>query len=331
MAIIDTHAHFWPGPLLEYIRSGDYPDLRLEQTDGLEWLVHAAGRRYPLTPPFYDLGAKLEQMDSDGIDVAFDSIPAPHFFYDLPPTETLAVSQMFNDAIAEHARASGGRVHGLATVPLNAPVLAAEELRRARNDLGLIGVEIGTSLGAEMLDEAQFEPLFAAAEAQSMPLMLHPHLSMLDQEIPLGLDRGLLPVIFANPVETTAAAARLILGGVLDRFPALKIQLVHAGGYFPFQLGRLQRAYEINPALQAAAKRSPVEYLDSFLFDTVVFDSRAIEFLINIVGPERVVLGTDQPFLLSDLTAVHMDWLDPSVAAMVLSDNAERVFSLGGQ
>ncbi len=328
MAVIDTHAHFWPKPLLDYIRAGEYPALKVEEADGLEWLVHSGGLRYELTPTFHDLEAKLERMDADGIDVALDSIPAPYFFYDLPPQETLALSRMFNDAIAEHAAASGGRVHGLATVPLNDPELAAEELGRAHDELELVGVEIGTSLGEEMLDAPFFEPLLAAAAEHGMPLQLHPHLSMLNQNVPVGLDGGMLPVIFANAVETTAAAARLILGGALDRFPKLKVQLVHAGGYFPFQLGRLQRAYEVNPALAEGAKRQPVSYLDNFLFDTVTFEPRAVEFLIGIVGTERVAFGTDKPFLLCDMTGARMEGLDATTSERVLSRNAERVFGI---
>ena len=326
MKVIDTHVHFWPKPLLDYIRAGEYRDLRVEEADGTQWLVHARGLRYPLSPTFYDLESKLERMDADGIDVAFDSIPAPYFFYELPPQETLSISKMFNDAIAEHAAASEGRVRGIAAVPLNDPQLAAAELRRAHDELGLIGVEIGTSLEGKMLDAPEFEPLFAAAEELSMPVMLHPYLAMLHKELPVGLDQSMLPIIFANPVETTAAAARLILGGVLDRFPALKIQLVHAGGYFPYQLGRLRRAYEINPALAEGARRSPVSYLENFIFDTVIFDPRAIEFLIDVVGAERVAFGTDQPFPLSDETATRMEGLDAKTTELLLSGNAERLW-----
>ena len=328
MPVVDTHAHFWPEPLLDHIRAGRYAPLRLEESEGVEWLVHSAGLRYPLLPTFIDRGAKLEQMSRDGIDIALDSIPAPYFFYDLEPEETLSVSRVFNDAIAEHANESGGRIKGLATVPLNDPGLAAEELRRARKDLGLVGVEIGTSLDTQMLDDPKFDPVFAAAQELRLPVMLHPYLSMLHEQLPMGLDRSLLGVIFANPVETTAAAGRLVLGGVFDRFPELVVQLVHGGGYFPYQLGRLQRAYEINPALSEGAARAPIEYLDNLIFDTVIFEPQAVHFLVKVVGANRVVLGTDQPFLLSDTTLLTMETLSPEDAELALGANATRVFGL---
>ncbi len=329
MAVIDTHAHFWPKATLDFIRAGEYPPLSVEEADGLEWLVHTGGLRYPLSPDFFDLEAKLARMDSDGIDVTLDSIPAPYFFYELAADETLAISQTFNDAIAAHAAASGGRVRGVATLPVNDAELAATELRRAKAELGLVGAEIGTSLDTTSLDAPDFEPLWAAAAELRMPVMLHPYLSMLGERLPIGLDRYALQVILANPVESAAAGARLMLGGVLDRHPDLMIHLVHGGGYLPFQFGRLQRSWELNPAVSEVAKRSPREYLDNFVFDTIVYERAALDFLIESVGRERVIFGTDVPFVIADLIALDAaDSLDPETRRLVLEDNPARVYGL---
>ena len=330
MAVIDTHAHFWPKATLDFIRAGDYAPLSVEPGEGgLDWLVHTCGLRYPLSPDFFDLEAKVERMDSDGVDVALDSIPAPYFFYDLAPAETLAISRTFNDAIAEHAAASEGRVRGVATVPLNDGKLAAGELRRAREELGLVGVEIGTSLDSTSLDAPELEPLLETAEELRMPVMLHPYLSMLNERLPVGLDRFGLPVIFANLVESAAAAGRLILGGVLDRHPGLIVHLVHGGGYLPYQFGRLQRSWELNPMVSEVAERPPRDYLDNFVFDTIVYEPAALEFLIESVGAERVIFGTDLPFVIADLVALEAaETLNPETRRLILEENPARIYGI---
>ena len=330
MLVVDTHSHFWPDAILAFIRAGGDPSLRIEEGEGeWPWLVHERGLRYPLAPPFHDLDAKLAWMDAEGIDVSLHSIPAPFLFYELPAPETLRLSRLFNDAIAEQAAGSGGRIGGIATVPLNDPELAARELRRARAELGLRGVQIGTSLGATMLDAPELDPFFATAEELGMPVLVHPYLSMLGKGLPPGLDRFLLSITVANPLETSTAAARLILGGVFDRHPELTIQLVHGGGFLPYQLGRLQRGYERDPLVREVAERSPRAYLDNLLIDTILYEPRAIEFLISLVGPERVVFGTDAPFEFADLAPLEMvDALGTDTAEMVLGANAARAYSL---
>jgi len=327
--VIDTHSHFWPETILDGIRAGELPGMRATEGEGeWTWLVHERGLRYPLTPSFHDLEAKLAWMDETGIDISFHSIPAPFFFYELPPGETLRISRLFNDGVAEDAARSGGRIRAIATVPLNDPELAAEELRRAHG-LGHVGAEVGTSLGATMLDAPQFDPLLAAAAELSMPLLLHPLTSMLGQGVPAGLDRFFLANMLGNPLETSTAAARLILGGALDRHPDLVLHLAHGGGYLPYQLARLDHGYAVQPEVAEVAERSPREYLDNFIVDTILFEPRAIEFLISIVGPERVVFGTDAPFSFADLTPLGMTAaLGERTAAMMLGGNAARAYSL---
>jgi aminocarboxymuconate-semialdehyde decarboxylase len=218
----------------------------------------------------------------------------------------------------------------MASVPLNVPGAAAEELRRAHEDLGLVGVEIGTSVGSWMLDAPELDPFFEAAAELRTPVMLHPHKSMLGDGLPPGLDRFFLSNLLGNSLETATAATRLILGGVLDRHPGLLIQLVHGGGYFPYQLGRLQRGYELRETVREEAARGPREYMDNFLVDTVLYDPTAIGFLLDMFGPDRVVFGTDLPFDMADLTGLEIrDSLDPEVARKVFAGNADRAYGLG--
>ena len=330
MQIVDTHTHFLPMELVELLRRGEGPpDLSLSERDGGDPLiVHDNGLRYPVFPLFHDADAKLEQMDRDGIDVSLISLTPSLFLYWAEPSETARVHRVINDAAAALAQRGGGRLPAMATVPLNDPPAAAVELRRARTELGLVGVEIGTCVGDVMLDDPSFEPFFAVAEELQTPILLHPYMNMISPPGP-DLEGFHLANVVGNPMETFAAAARLIVGGVLDRHPGLRIQLVHAGGAFPFQLGRLDHAYEVRDDTKATAQRLPSSYLDNFLFDTITFEPRALDFLIELVGPERVLFGTDLPFDMADTSARDLaDRVETGVASLVLGENALATYGL---
>jgi aminocarboxymuconate-semialdehyde decarboxylase len=330
MTIVDTHTHFIPFELVELLRRGEGPpDLSLEERDGADPLiVHENGLRYPVFPLFHDADAKLEQMDRDGIDVSVISMTSSLFLYWADPAETARVHRAINDAAAAMVARGGGRLAAMATVPMNDPAAAATELRRARAELGLVGVEIGTSIGETMLDDASLEPFYAAAEELQMPVLLHPYRNMISPPGP-ELAGYHLGNVVGNPMETFIAAARLIVGGVLDRHPGLRVQLVHAGGAFPFQLGRLQHAYEARAETKATAQRPPSSYLENFLFDTITFDARALDFLIELVGPERVVFGTDVPFDMADFSGMDLaNRVEPAVASRILGENALAAYGM---
>lgn len=331
MPVVDTHTHFIPMELVELVRRGDGPpDLSLTERDGEDPLIaHDNGLRYPVFPLFHDAEAKLEQMDRDGIDVALISLTPSLLLYWTDPAETVRLHRFINDAGAELARRGGGRLHALATVPLNDPRAAAEELRRARTELGVVGVEIGTSVGDVMLDDPSLEPFFAAAEGLGTPILVHPYTNMIAAPGPALAGYHLANVI-GNPVETFVAAARLIVGGVFDRHPDLRVQLVHAGGAFPYQLFRLDHAWEVRGETRSRAQQRPSEYLRNFLFDTVTFDPRALAFLIELAGPDRVLFGSDLPFDMADLSALAIgDWADRSLADRILGENALAAYGIG--
>lgn len=326
MPVVDVHTHFLPMEFVELLREGEGPaGVEVADREGAEPLiVHDNGLRYPVLDVFHDVDAKLAQMDRDGIDVSLISLTPSLFLYWIDPAETARVHRTINDAGAALAAASGGRLRALATVPMNDPPAAAEELRRAR-ELGLMGVEIGTSVADTMLDDPALEPFFAAAEELSMPVMLHPYVSMVSPPDP-GVRGYHLSNVIGNPFETFVAAARLIVGGVFDRHPGLTVQLVHAGGALPYQLGRLDHAFEVRSETKERIARAPSSYLDRFLFDTVIFDRRAFDLLLALAGPERVVFGTDIPFDMADAAA--LEWVEGEDRQAVLGGNAARAYAL---
>jgi aminocarboxymuconate-semialdehyde decarboxylase len=185
----------------------------------------------------------------------------------------------------------------LATLPIQAPEAAAVELERAVSDLGFVGAQIGTNFeDGRPLDVVDLEPVYAAADRLGVPLMLHPYY--------LGAKPRLEDYYLTNsigqPLDTCIAAARLMYSGVFDRFTNLKIVLVHGGGYMPYQLGRLDRAFEVRDEPKVRTDRKPSSYLHRFWMDTVTHSDAALSFLVSLIGTERIVLGTDLPFDMGD-------------------------------
>jgi aminocarboxymuconate-semialdehyde decarboxylase len=289
--ILDVHTHFIPPFAVEEARGDGVLGVRAD--DG--WFVHPQGYRYPVVPEFYEAAAKLEQLDALGIDAAVLSISPTLFFYDRPAVEAVPFAERANDALAELI-AGESRLFGFATLPLQDGERAAAELERSVRELGLVGAQIGTNCGPTPIDSPELEPVLAAAGSLGAPLMLHPYY--------VGPKPMLEDFYFTNsvgnPLDTCIAAARLMHSGALDRHPGLKVVLVHAGGFMPYQLGRLDHAFEVRQEPRVAVDRPPSTYLDRFWFDTITHSDPSLEFLLGLVGPERIVLGTDLPFDMGD-------------------------------
>lgn len=328
--MIDVHSHFLPGAVVEVLRSGDYPYAQTEERGADDvWIVCSRGLQFPLGPLFHDVEAKLRWMDDRGIDVSITSIAAPLFLYELEKDQLVDLCRRVNDAAAQLERLSEGRILGMATVPITDPQLAADELRRASLELGLKGVEIGTSVGETMLDDPSLDPFYAAAAELAAPVFLHPYVYMLGLATVPGFDRFFLMNNVGNMLETHVAAARLVLGGVFDRHPLLRVQLSHGGGGFPYQLARLDHTYTLREQIREVARRRPSEYLRNFLFDTVVYDERPLRFLLDLVGDDNVAFGTDHPFDIADTSGIgSARALGQATSVKVLQANAAAAYGL---
>jgi aminocarboxymuconate-semialdehyde decarboxylase len=323
MTVIDVHTHFTPPFMAEEgARGGGIFGVRAE--DG--HLVHPEGFRYPIHAHSQDPELKLAGMDEAGIDVAALSIIPPLFFYGQPADEAVAWARRANDALAEMIEGHD-RLLGLAHLPLQAPEEAARELDRAITELGFRGAQIGADAGSgRPLDARELDSVYAAAESHDLPIMLHPSY--------VGLKPGLEDFYFTNsignPLETTIAAARLIHAGTLDRFPSLKLVLVHAGGYLPYQIGRFDHAWDVRQEPKVSLERHPSEYLDRFYMDTITHAEAQLDFLASLIGIERLVLGTDIPFDMGDhrpldlirRTSVDPDAIGATAASLLRLDGA---------
>ena len=325
--IFDIHTHFIPPEFVADARAGRALDrIALQRRNGVEWLVHPQGYGYPLSLEFFDLEAKHREMDRLGIGAAVLSLSPTLFFYWLDPAAAADFCRTANDSMATFV-AGSDRLEGVAVVPLQDPEAATVELRRAVRDLGLRGVEIGTTMEKVPLDERRFDPFFAAAAELDVPVILHPYY--------VGTRPNLtdfyMTNLTGNPLETCIAASRLILSGFLDRHPRLKLVLVHAGGFMPFQIGRLDHGFRVRPETKATITAAPSSYLRRFWYDTITHAATPLKFLMDLVGADRVVFGTDLPFDMADIR--FKDYfadakLDASTLNRVTARNAAELFRL---
>jgi aminocarboxymuconate-semialdehyde decarboxylase len=325
--VIDIHTHFIPPSFVESARRGHALDnVVVERREGTEWVVHPQGYRYPLSPEFVEVESKHQQMDRLGIDMSILSLSPTLFFYWIDAAAARDFCQEANESLAALVGRSD-RLRGVASVPLQDPEAATGELRRAVTQLGLRGVEIGTTMQAVPLDDPRFEPFFAAAADLDVPVILHPYYVGARAQ----LADFYMTNLTGNPLETCIAASRLILSGFLDRHPTLKIVLVHGGGFMPYQIGRLDHGFRVRAETRAAISSTPSTYLRRFWYDTITHASMPLKFLIDLAGLDRVVFGTDLPFDMADdrfsdyFSAIDIDGQARNV---ITSTNAAALFGI---
>jgi aminocarboxymuconate-semialdehyde decarboxylase len=324
--VVDVHTHFIPPALVDEAPRHPEWGIAVEARNGTSWLRHEQGFAYPLDPSFVGGRHKLADMSRRGIDLAVLSLSPTLFLYWIAAAEAEAFARFANDALAEAVRDSGGRLAGLATLPMQSPAAAAEELRRCVEQLGMRGAHIGTSVEGDQLDDQRFATVLETAEALGVPLMLHPYYVGSKP----GLEDYYLTNLFGNPLDTGLAASRLILSGSLERHPGLDVVLVHAGGFLPYQIGRLDHGWSVREETRVRLERRPSEYLDRFHFDTITHHDGALSWLLELVGDERVLLGTDLPYDMGDGDPVaRLDRVARSQEARdrVAGLNAARLFS----
>jgi len=317
---LDVHNHALPQPAIDLITSE--PVYRVRIHDGV-W----TGGHHPtfhVDQTFIDPDAKLAQLEGKGIDGAVVSVIPPLFYTELELSPLLDLCDAVNRGLAAFHEAHPSRFHWLAHVPLGYPEraaeLVAEEIGR-----GAVGVEIPTHVRGRRLDRPEFEPFWAAAEELGIPVLLHPF----DNPPHPALDDWYLQNVIGNQLETTVAAERLMCSGLLDRRPGLRIVLAHAGGYVPFQAGRLRHACTVRAEL-AAGPRDPWAFFGRIVVDTITHDRDALAYLVATVGAENVVLGSDLPFDMA--TPQPWDALVVAVGARLAEDiavrNPARLFAL---
>ena len=298
MRSIDVHAHLAPQCMLSTVDSGgEWHGLRLENGDGPGQLV-GHGRHIPLFPPHlrYSPGQRIQDMDQQGTDVQVVSIHMPLVGYHLDPAEGLGLAREVNDEISSMTKQWPDRFAGLATLPVQDVDVAIGELERAVTELGLKGAALDTVVNASNWDEESFLPLFKAAEQLGALLFYHPqpNNNLISQQVN---DKFAFGNSIGVPLEDALVVAALIFGGVLEKCPDLKVCVAHGGGPACFGMGRMDHAWQVRSEARINIQRPPSTYLNRMYYDTVTNSEPVLRFLIDTVGIDRVVLGSDWPFV----------------------------------
>lgn len=321
----DAHAHVVV-PEITRDGGGEPWRPRVFRDDAGAQVVEMGGREIRAAiSEFVDVDAILAAQDEAGVDRVLLCPWVPLLYYDAEPEDGLARARIQNDALAGLVRAHPERISALGALPLQDPELAASELRALMEDGTLRGVEVAASVRGTFLGDDRFEPFWEAAAATRALVFVHPTTRGFDS--PAFQDYYLWNTV-ANPLETATAAAHMVVAGVMERHPDLRVLLAHGGGALMAVRGRLRHAHGFQAQAKARLVESPDDSIRRFYFDTLTHDDALLRALIDYVGPAHVLLGSDYPFDMGD--ARHVDTLralglEPEAEEAVLGRNAERM------
>jgi aminocarboxymuconate-semialdehyde decarboxylase len=247
-----------------------------------------------------EMDENLADLKAAGMDMGVLQPTQTMFFYWAEPAAAAELARMVNEFTAEEVRKRPAQWVGLATLPLQDTELAVRELAHAVKNLGLAGVVMGSNVNGHGFDEEAFLPFFAKVEELGVPIFIHPN-------NPAGIERVrnyYLANFLGLPLESTITAAHLVFGGILDRFPNLKICLSHAGGVLPFLVGRLEHGQAERPEARERCRHPFSHYLKNFYCDTITFRPDTLRFVLELMPPGHVFLGTDYPYDMADTDPV---------------------------
>ena len=245
----------------------------------------------------FDVDLRLQEMEATEVTMQVLSTIPVLFNYWAKPQDGLETSRFFNDHIAESVTKHPQRFIGIGTVPLQDIDLAIKEMERCVTELKMPGLEIGSNINGKNLSDKSFFPFYEAAEKLGCALFVHPWEMMGEEQ----MQQYWLPWLVGMPAETSRAICSMIFGGVFEQFPKLRVAFAHGGGSFPFTIGRIEHGFNVRPDLVAVDNAiNPRNYLDKFWLDSLVHDASALQYLLNLMGNEKICMGSDYPFPLGE-------------------------------
>ena len=293
MAVIDIHTHMFGNSWLDMLNkhgkpfydTGDFPD-------GRNYLIEKGAPACALEVEHFDYDKRIQRMDADGIDMGIVSLTSPNVFWG-DAEVSAETARLANDEMAAGQAAHPDRIRYLASIPWQYPDLALAELDRAMN-AGAVGIMTLANIGGLHLVDPLFEPIWQALDERELPVLVHPTAPFGAKEAEFSRERVLMPGL-GFMFDTTLGIARMIVDGFFDRYPNVKIIASHGGGYLPYVAGRIDMFFDEDTLVAKKIDREPSSYLSQIYYDAILYNAPALDLLISVSGPGRVMFGTDFP------------------------------------
>jgi len=295
---VDFHTHIISEDFLNLAEK--YSDDRwpvLDHTCDCGAKIMIKGKNFrDITNQAWDYEERLKDMDKEGIDIQVLSPIPVTFSYWADPEKGLEMAEFQNDFIASTVKENPKRFIGLGTVPLQDVDLAIKEMERAIHELGLKGIQIGSNINGKNLDDEDLDRFFQVANDQDIPLFVHPWATLGGERMP----RHNFMYMIGMPSETALAAGSIIMSGMLDKYPNLKICFAHGGGALPYLLPRMDKGWTVWPHIRKTEK-PPSHYAKQLYYDSLVYEEINLQLMVDRFGVDQIIAGSDYPFLLREV------------------------------
>lgn len=295
---IDIHTHIMPDKMPNWVQKFGYGEfIHLEHRNCRACMMKGDKLFREVEENCFDVALRKKEMDETGVSIQVLSTIPVLFNYWAKPKDGLETSRFFNDHMAGSVAKDPDRFIAIGTVPLQDIDLAIQEMERCVSELKMPGLEIGSNINGINLGDPQFFPFYKRAEELGCSLFVHPWEMMGEGQ----MQKYWLPWLVGMPAETSRAICSMIFGGVLEKFPKLKIAFAHGGGSFPATIGRIEHGFNVRPDLVAIDNAiNPRDYIGKFWIDSLVHDEKAMRFIIDVMGEDKICMGSDYPFPLGE-------------------------------
>jgi len=323
--VIDVHTHMFSAGWVDMVRANPDENVRIVQGERFEEVDYRGQRIVRFSPEMTDFDLRIRNMDAAGVDIALVSLTTPSVFIG-DERLSVALANRINDDFAAAQARYPDRIRWFTALPWQYPEAAVRELRRTR-DKGAIGIGTTTNIAGKALTDPLFRPVWQAIQEMRLPVFIHPTTPYIDVSA-MGMGEHGLANTIGFTADTSLCFMRMILDGFLDEFPNLDLIACHGGGTLPYLAGRMDQMW-LKGSTAHKIQTRPSTYLKKLWYDSIVYDQPTLEFLVRTVGADRVLYGSDYPFLIGDMIGVleRVDNLPAEQAQAIRSGNARRLFN----
>lgn len=323
---IDFHNHFYPDAYIQELkREKGYASVSTDDHGRL--LIHYTGDYNVVVGPHIDIEHRLRDMDRNDIDMQVLTLTTPGVEREVPE-RGVRLAKLTNDGFAEIIEKHPDRFTALATLPLQDPEAAVEELERSVTELGLKGAMLLSNVNGKPLDDVEFLPVYEKAVKLDVPMYIHPTSPINDKGME---DLRLVPMIGFG-IDTSLSVIRLVLSGVMKKLPKFKLVASHVGGIFPFLRGRIETCFNAYPECKVHIQESPSIFLKRVWMDSIIYDNDVLMSALAFSGIEKMMLGTDHPHQIGDIQHAVKRIKDLDIPEddkeLILGGNAEKLLKL---